>query len=192
MKRLPLCFPSEVSSRSTRDVGIMDLLSGLLVVKQILKLWPEKGFGGNRHRFCFLNQILRDFLTYLGFSISSLILNTMLYWCRTLSQKYISVRSYGLYNIFFSAFHSKKINLMINFLLYVFDKNDSNPPFHKERLPAIAGSSDFGWMFSHASTGSLQVKTFTQEKKNDNNNISKNSSNLSLLMLYFRPDRSHS
>ena len=45
MKRLPLCFPSEVSSRGTRDVGIMDLLSGLLVVKQILKLWPEKGFG---------------------------------------------------------------------------------------------------------------------------------------------------
>ena len=79
MKRLPLCFPSEVSSRSTQDVGIMDLLSGLLVVKQILKLWPEKGFGGDRPRFSFLNQILRDFLTYLGFSISSSILNTMLY-----------------------------------------------------------------------------------------------------------------
>ena len=82
---------------------------------------------------------------------------------------------------------------MIYFLFYVFDNNDSNPPFHEERLPAIAASSDFGWMFSHASTGSLQEKTFTQEKKkNDNSNISKNSSNLSLLMLYFRPDRSHS
>ena len=79
MKRLPLCFPSEVSSRGTRDVGIMDLLSGLLVVKQILKLWPEKGFGWRQTSFLFLNKILRDFLTYLGFSISSLILNTMLF-----------------------------------------------------------------------------------------------------------------
>ena len=33
---------------------------------------------------------------------------------------------------------------MIYFLLYVFDNNDSNPPFHEERLPAFAASSDFG------------------------------------------------
>ena len=56
MKRLPLCFPSEVSSRGTRDVGIMDLLSGLLVVKQILKLWPEKGFGWRQTSFLFFKS----------------------------------------------------------------------------------------------------------------------------------------
>ena len=44
-------FPSEVSSWSTRDVGIMDLLSGLLTVKQIVKLWPEKGFGWRQTSF---------------------------------------------------------------------------------------------------------------------------------------------
>ena len=39
-----------------------------------------------------------------------------------------------------------------------------NQLFHEEQLPTI------GWMFSHASTSSLQVKTFTQNKNNNNNN----------------------
>ena len=53
---------------------------------------------------------------------------------------------------------------MINFYLYVSDNNDSNPSFHEEQLPAIAARRGSWWMFSHASTGSLQVKTFTQKK----------------------------
>ena len=53
---------------------------------------------------------------------------------------------------------------MIYFYLHVFDNNDSNPSFHEEQLPAIAADSGFGWMFSHTSAGSLQVKTFTQKK----------------------------
>ena len=63
------------------------------------------------------------------------------------------------------AFLSKQINIMINFYLYVSDNNDSNPSFHEEQLPAIAARRGSWWMFSHASTGSLQVKTFTQKKK---------------------------
>ena len=43
--RITSVFSSEVSSWSTRDLGIMDLLNGLLAAKQIMKLWPEKGFG---------------------------------------------------------------------------------------------------------------------------------------------------
>ena len=61
-------------------MGIMDLLSGLLTVKQIVKLWPEKGFGWRQTSFLYFkerNPFLCDFLTYLGFSNSSLILNTM-------------------------------------------------------------------------------------------------------------------
>ena len=42
------------------------------------------------------------------------------------------------------------------------DSNDRNSSFHGEQLPVIATCSGFAWMFSHASTGSLQVKTFTQ------------------------------
>ena len=34
-------FPSEVSSYSTQDMGIIDLLSGLFAVKQPVKLWRE-------------------------------------------------------------------------------------------------------------------------------------------------------
>ena len=40
---------------------------------------------GDRPHFCFFKRkhpFPRDFLTYVGFSISSLILNTMLFWCR--------------------------------------------------------------------------------------------------------------
>ena len=95
--------------------------------------------------------------------------------------------------LLFCAFLSKQINIMINFYLYVSDNNDSNPSFHEEQLPAIAARRGSWWMFSHASTGSLQVKTFTQKKNNNNSNNnnnnnnsnnSKNNSNLSLLMLY--------
>ena len=46
-------FPSEVSAWSTRGVGMMDFLSGLLTVKQIVKLWPEKGFGWRQTSFLF-------------------------------------------------------------------------------------------------------------------------------------------
>ena len=34
-------------------MGITDLLSGLLAVKQIVKLWPEKGFGWQQTLFLF-------------------------------------------------------------------------------------------------------------------------------------------
>ena len=44
-ERITSVFSSEASSWSTRDVGMVDLLSCLLATKQILKLWPEKGFG---------------------------------------------------------------------------------------------------------------------------------------------------
>ena len=64
-------------------MGITDLLSGLLAVKQIVKLWPEKGFGWQQTLFLFFfkerNPFLRDLFTYLGFSISSLILITRLF-----------------------------------------------------------------------------------------------------------------
>ena len=84
----------------------------------------------------------------------------MRFCCRTLLLWYIS---------FFSAFHSKQINIMTYFYSYVFDNNDSNPSLHEEQLPAIAARSGFCWLFSHASTGSLQVKTFTRKKDNNNN-----------------------
>ena len=67
--------------------------------------------------------------------------------------------------LLFCAFLSKQINIMINFYLYVSDNNDSNPSFHEEQLPAIAARRGSWWMFSHASTGSLQVKTFTQKQQ---------------------------
>ena len=108
MKRLPLCFPSEVSSRGTRDVGIMDLLSGLLVVKQILKLWPEKGFGwrqtsflffkSNSSRFPYIFRLLDFFFDTEYYAILMSNSFTIVHF-RTLAR---------LYNIFFSAFHSKK------------------------------------------------------------------------------------
>ena len=34
-------------------MGITDLLSGLLAVKQIVKLWPQKGFGWQQTLFLF-------------------------------------------------------------------------------------------------------------------------------------------
>ena len=48
---------SEVSSRSTLDVGIMDFYNGFLDAKQIVKLWPEKGFEWRQTSFpCFQIQ----------------------------------------------------------------------------------------------------------------------------------------
>ena len=82
----------------------------------------------------------------------------MLLWCQTLLYYYISVRSHDRYNSFFSAFHSKQINIKIYSYLNVFDNNNSAPSLH-EQLPAIVTRSGFGWMFSHTSTGSLQAKT---------------------------------
>ena len=38
-----------------------------------------------------------------------------------------------------------------------------------EQLPAIAARNGFGWMFSRTSTGSTQVKTFTQKKPQKQN-----------------------
>ena len=43
-------FPSDVSSWSTRDMGIAD---GLLKVKQIVKLSTETGFGWQQTPFLF-------------------------------------------------------------------------------------------------------------------------------------------
>ena len=53
---------------------------------------------------------------------------------------------------------------MIYLRSYVFDNDDNNASFHDEQLPAIAARNGFGWMFSRTSTGSTQVKTFTQKK----------------------------
>ena len=180
-------FPWEGPSWSTRDVRIMDLLEWFTCGKADCEtVWGA--LDGDRPHFCFFKRkhpFPRDFLTYVGFSISSLILNTMLFWCRTPLHLYISVSSHGLYNSFFSAFYSKQIN-----------KNDSNPSFHEEQLPAIATRSGFAWMFSHASTCRLQVRTFTQKKKNKKTTATVttrttvNNSNLSLLLIFFRPDRS--
>ena len=80
---------------------------------------------------------------------------------------------------------------MIYLRSYVFDNDDSNASFHDEQLPAIAARNGFGWMFSRTSTGSNQVKTFTQKKKYKNKtNNSKNNSKLSFLVLFSQRDRS--
>ena len=52
-ERVNSVFSSEESSWSIRDVGMVNLLSGLLAAKQVLKLWPEKGLDGGRSYFCF-------------------------------------------------------------------------------------------------------------------------------------------
>ena len=80
---------------------------------------------------------------------------------------------------------------MIYLRSYVFDNDDSNASFHDEQLPAIAARNGFGWIFSRTSTGSNQVKTFTQKKKYKNKtNNSKNNSKLSFLVLFSQRDRS--
>ena len=80
---------------------------------------------------------------------------------------------------------------MIYLRSYVFDNDRSNASFHDEQLPAIAARNGFGWMFSRTSTGSNQVKTFTQKKKYKNKtNNSKNNSKLSFLVLFSQRDRS--
>ena len=80
---------------------------------------------------------------------------------------------------------------MIYLRSYVFDNDDSNASFHDEQLPAIAARNGFGWMFSRTSTGSNQVKTFTQKKKYKNKTYnSKNNSKLSFLVLFSQRDRS--
>ena len=144
--RITSVFSSEVSSWSTRDLGIMDLLNGLLAAKQIMKLWPEKGFGQRQTSFLSSrrqNPFLRDFL-YIFRTASSLILNTRHVFCFML---FISVRSQGLHDAFFSAFYSEQINIMIYFYLSVFDSNDRNPSFHEKQLPVIAACSGFGKIF---------------------------------------------
>ena len=76
---------------------------------------------------------------------------------------YISVCLHGLNKAFFSAFYSKQINIMSYFYSCVFYNNERNPSFHEEQLPVIAACSERGWMFSNASTGSLQSKNFMQK-----------------------------
>ena len=80
---------------------------------------------------------------------------------------------------------------MTSIYLHVFDNNESNPSFHEEQLLAIAARSGFGWMFlTHWQA--LYKWKFSRKKKTkqNNDNNSKNNLSLSLLTLYFRPDRS--
>ena len=158
---------SEVSSRSTLDVGIMDFYNGLLAAKQIVKLWPEKGFEWRQTSFpCFQIQNpffaiffacqgkLLDFFFDIEYKIvaSSLTIFFFKFFILCYSDivlfyNYISDRLHGLFNAFFSAFYSKQLNKMIYFYLYVFGWNNSNPSFYEKQLLAIAACSGFGWMF---------------------------------------------
>ena len=115
-------FPSDVSSWSTRDMGIAD---GLLKVKQIVKLSPETGFGWQQTPFLFFlgkNPFLCDFLTYLGFSISSLILNTML----TSGPVDPFRKSHFLFGVYcFHVNQSKKIELIDHYGDHTADKEST-------------------------------------------------------------------
>ena len=110
-------------------------------------------------------------------------------WCRTVLHWYFSVLFHGLYNAYFSAFCLKQINI-ICFYLCVFDNSNSNPSFHEEQprlLPLQLAVTLAGFHFTHW----LAVcKWKLSHQKTNNSNISKNNLNLSLLMLYFRPDQS--
>ena len=151
---------SEVSSRSTLVVGIMDFQNGLLVAKQIVKLWPEKGFEWRQTSFlCF--QIQNPFFA-IFFACQGKLLDfffdtednffkiffILCYSDIVLFYNYISDRLHGLFNAFFSVFYSKQLNKMIYFYLYAFGRNKSNPSFHEKQLLPIAACSGFGWMFS--------------------------------------------
>ena len=59
----------------------------------------------------------------------------------------------------------------------------------KQNVTLLILVNIFILIFLHALTGSLQVKTSTPKKNNNNKNHKKNF-NLSLLTSYFRPDRS--
>ena len=78
----------------------------------------------------------RESTLFLAISLHMWASRSLLwYWILCYSDvelRYISVRSHGLYNSFFSAFYSKQIN-----------NNDSNPSFHEEQLPAMENDLSF-------------------------------------------------
>lgn len=90
-------------------------------------------------------------------------------------------------------FTPKKTNVMTYIHLHISDNNESNPSLHEEQPPATAARSGPGRMFP-THWQALYKWKFSRKKQNktkqNNDNNSKNNLSLSLLTLYFRPDRS--
>ena len=127
-------FPSEVSSYSTQDMGIIDILSGLFAVKHLVKLWRE--MATDLISFFFLRS--KPFSTWFPYTFKLLdfFFNTE-YYAILMSNSFTLVHFCTLYNSLIHWFISNNTS----------DNNDSNPSFHEEQLPTIAAHSGFGWNF---------------------------------------------
>ena len=160
-------------------MGIIDLLSRLFAVKQLVKLWPEMakdlisvflGMKPFSSQFLYIFRLLNFFFSSDYYAILMSNSFTLVHFC-TLMQP--------LKLVFFLI--CAQNNWYNDLSQLMSDNKDSNPSFHEEQLPAIAAHSSFPFLFFHPSTGTSQVKTLTQKKQKNG----KNNSNLSLLMLYF-------
>ena len=158
-----------MSSWSTRDMGIIDLLSGLFAVKQLVKLWPEMtkdlnsvflGMKPFSSPFLYIFRLLNFFFSSDYYAILMSNSFTLVHFC-TLMQP--------LKLVFFLI--CAQNNWYNDLSQLMSDNKDSNPSFYEEQLPAIAAHSTFPFLFFHLSTGTSGVKTFTQKKTNKKKTI---------------------
>ena len=164
-------------------MGIIDLLTGLFAVKQLVKLWPEMakdlnsvflGMKPFSSPFLYIFRLLNFFFSSDYYAI--LIPNsfTLVHFCTLMPP---------LQLVFF-CFVLKTIDTMTYLNLCLTTKTAIHHFIKNSFLP-LQHTEAFLFFFLRPSTGTSQVKTFTQKKtKTKKQKKGKNNSNLSLLMLY--------
>ena len=95
------------------------------------------------------------------------------------------LRWHNLYNAFFSAFHSKKINIMIYFYFHVFETTTAIHCPMKISFPPLQHAAALVGCFPRINR-QFTIENFRMKKVNN----SKNNLYLLLLALYFRPNQS--
>ena len=160
-------------------MGIIDLLSGLFVVKQLVKLWPEMakdlisvflGMKPFSSQFLYIFRLLNFFFNSDYYAILMSNSFTIVHFCTLMPPL----------KLVFFWFALKTIDTMIYLNLCLTTKTAIHH-FMKNSFLPLQHTAAFLYFF-HPSTGTSQVKTLTQKKQQKNG---KNNSNLSLLMLHF-------
>ena len=149
-------------------MGIIDLLSDLFVVKQLVKLWPEMAkdlisvFLGTKpfsSQFLYIFRLLNFFFSSDYYAILMSNSFTLVHFCTLMPP---------LQLVFF-CFVLKTIDTMIYLNLCLTTKTAIHHFIKNSFLPLQHTAAFLFFFFLRPSTGTSQVKTFTQKKQKQKN-----------------------
>ena len=154
-----------MSSWSTWDMGIIDLLSGLFAVKQLVKLWPEMakdlisvflGMKPFSSQFLYIFRLLNFFFSSDYYAILMSNSFTLVHFCTLMQPLKLVFFWFALKTIDTIIF----LNLCLTTTIHHFMKNSFLPLQH---------TAAFLFFFFHPSAGTSQVKTLMQKKQKTKN-----------------------